>query len=231
MSIVLDDRRVRLEERGTQFTGQEVDSTLVFDGELATKLTRFPNVKPLCEIGSGLFFPDISRAGPLVDIVWMFAPQHVLHSQSALTILPGTKRFAQVPCIVAEFKRNKSLPEEPAFVRELYFDPERDYLLMGRKDTANGKLHSLVEFFYEQDFAGGRFPKQWFVRHGNIGTGRIYGTARATVTKYDTETPIADSDFTVDIPVGAQVYDQQTKVVAIKAKNGELVPVKQSINK
>jgi hypothetical protein len=97
--------------------------------------------------------------------------------------------------------------DRPEYYTEYYFDPSRDYLLVG-SDSAliDGRPTGHVRFEYEENDRGRHVPKS-ILRVGYLPAGRLSFTETVTIESLEVDGWIDDSEFEIEIAPGTYVYD------------------------
>jgi hypothetical protein len=93
--------------------------------------------------------------------------------------------------------------EEDVRYRELWFDTERDYSLVRRRDVFNRRTANELDVSYKKDEAAGWVPSDWRVRC--YADERMIENATAKVVSLKINEPVDDATFRFEFPPGTKV--------------------------
>jgi beta-lactamase regulating signal transducer with metallopeptidase domain len=107
-------------------------------------------------------------------------------------------------CVVIEME------DEHKIHHTYWLDPAREYLVLRQHRTLNGLDSDRVDFSYRADPTCGWVPTGW--KDASIGQDGTLSFAHIdTVTTARFNQPLADSEFQIEIPKGAEIEDQRKK--------------------
>jgi hypothetical protein len=87
--------------------------------------------------------------------------------------------------------------------RELWFDAEKDYALVRRRDVFHGRTENELSITYKKDKAVGWVPSAW--RVDRFADGRLIDHSDAKVVRLTINEPVGDATFELKFPPGATV--------------------------
>jgi hypothetical protein len=93
--------------------------------------------------------------------------------------------------------------EEDVRYRELWFEAEKDYVLVRRRDVFHGRTENQLSINYKEDETVGWVPSAWRVdRHVN---GRLIDHSDAKVVSLKINEPVDDPTFRLEFPPGTKI--------------------------
>lgn len=99
--------------------------------------------------------------------------------------------------------------EEDVQYRELWFDAEKNFSLVRRRDVFDGKTANLLNVQYTEDEAVAWVPKSWQV--DRYIKGRLIDHSEAKVVSLKINGPVDDAVFQFNFPPGTEISDQRQR--------------------
>jgi hypothetical protein len=175
-----------------------------FDGT-ATRTYRSLNHPELTGIGSVNPGFHIGEAqGPALEpVLLMFRPfdANLAHFKAAdYGISPMGGKIGDVSCVIIETSEAVSGP-----IRTFYWlDPARDYIVLRKQQTHNGRDHERMDISYRNDPTAGWIP-DGFHESSISEVGRSCRSFSSRITAFAVNQPIPSAEFLVEFPKGTKV--------------------------
>jgi hypothetical protein len=106
----------------------------------------------------------------------------------------------------AEIAGRKCIEIEGRYER-LFFDRERDYLLVQRESLHGENLRSEITVDYASSAESGWRPSRWTIRRYRNGSDAAASTREGRVTHFEPQTRFEPDDFSIVFPAGTRYYD------------------------
>jgi RNA polymerase sigma factor (sigma-70 family) len=129
--------------------------------------------------------------------------------------------------VVLTFAYQVTFPATPArgpltteIVRSVWVDPARDFVPLQYTETTHGFVRTFVRIAYTKDADLGWVPQSWTTSLLDK-QGDTEMSEAAQVTKYSINSEVAETEFTLKLPLGTWVTDSDTKEVYLLRANGK----------
>jgi hypothetical protein len=180
-----------------------------FDGT-TTRTYRSINHPELTGIGSTRrgFHIDEAQGPALEPVLLMFRPFDAnlgRFKAADYVVSPMSGKIGDVSCVIIESS------EAVGGIRTFYWlDPARDYIVLRKQQTQNGRDHERMDISYRNDPAAGWIPDG--CHESSISeVGRSCRSANSRITAFSVNQPIPAAEFLVDFPKGTKVRAAQAQ--------------------
>ncbi len=205
-------------EEQNEYVSQEV--MIVFDGQhKRVFFAQGPDGYPLAFITGDTASELLGQADllPIRLVYRPFGTAQGLFNQSALAVTQKKGVVEGEPCVI--LRHTKDASED-----EVWVAPSKAFVPVRWVTSRRGRVSTQVDISYSEDADYGWVPTSWNVASLSP-QGAVQSTWSATVTEYKLNTPIADSTFQIEYPVGTWVRNTVTDETYIVREEGDKRPI------